>query len=363
MLCLSLLDFRDDALVLRNAYEMSFDERLEREKRIIRENRKTPLLIIITCTRIEVYSENHPISFESIERAFSLNHILSMDKRHSFFEDDALRHFYSLSLGLDSPLFGEDMILSQISEARGRAVATKGSSAYLMRLSQDVISFSKKMHTEHKIRVFDREIGLFFSDNVRKEERVLIIGSGELARLVAEELVKKGCSVMMTLRDTEKTFLIPPGAVAVPYDERRKLLVGADVIISASSGIYHTLDESDKPFLIGKVVYDLAEPHDIPDELAPLRLKELGIRTPVRDMLIETMKGRIEERIKAFKSDIEMREESLRAEDFSISVLRRLSQTIESLGLDSEKRKDLESAIGECTRKAYIEKERMARRR
>lgn len=363
MLYLSILDYRKEADALRSAYEMDGEERARREKRIRKESGNTPLLLLITCTRIEAYSTDRPVSFESMERAFSLNHIRSMDKRRNLSDVDAIRHFYTLSLGIESPLFGEELILSQIKEARERAIRNRSASSYLLRLSQDVISFAKEMHSKHKIRVFDDGIGKALAERIDRGKKILIIGSGELSRLVAAALVKNGCSVTMTLRDITKTFLLVPGGMAISYDERRDRVGDYDVVISSSSGIYHTFEESDGPLLEGKELYDLAEPYDIPSSLHPVRLRDLNVRMEERDTLVTLLNSEIDKRISFFEKDMEMRKEALKAEDFSISVLRRMNPVIDELLLDMDKRKGLEDALYDCVRKAYIETERKSRKR
>lgn len=363
MLYLSILDYRKEADALRNAYEMDGEERARREKRIRKESGNTPLLLLITCTRIEAYSTDRPVSFESMERAFSLNHIRSMDKRRNLSDVDAIRHFYTLSLGIESPLFGEEQILSQIKEARERAIRNRSASSYLLRLSQDVISFAKEMHSKHKIRVFDDGIGKALAERIDRGKKILIIGSGELSRLVAAALVKNGCSVTMTLRDITKTFLLVPGGMAISYDERRDRVGDYDVVVSSSSGIYHTFEESDGPLLEGKELYDLAEPYDIPSSLHPVRLRDLNVRMEERDTLVTLLNSEIDKRISSFEKDMEMRKEALKAEDFSISVLRRMNPVIDELLLDMDKRKGLENALYDCVRKAYIETERKSRKR
>lgn len=362
MLYLRELDYRCDAEALKSAYESSFDARVKAEEKIRKENRKTPFILIITCTRIAVYSYGNPISFESIERALSLNHIRSMDKRRKAEGADALRHFYTLSLGLESPLFGEALILSQIKEARERAIRTRNASSYLLRLSQDVIAFAKEMHSRFKIRVFDAQIGDAVASYIDKGKKVLIIGSGELSRIVADALIDKGCKVSMTLRDMDKTFLLSVGTSALSYDERHDRLKDFDVVISSSSGIYHTLDEKDAEALCGKLLFDLAQPYDIPSSLNPVRLSDMNVETPLRDALLSELEGQIEARMDSFNKDIEMKAEAMRAEDFSASVLKRMRFTIRDLCLDDEKEKSLEETLYESIRKAYIENERKFRR-
>ena len=183
-----------------------------------------------------------------------------------------------------------------------------------------------------------------------------------MLRIVADALIDKGCKVSMTLRDMDKTFLLSVGTSALSYDERHDRLKDFDVVISSSSGIYHTLDEKDAEALCGKLLFDLAQPYDIPSSLNPIRLSDMNVETPLRDALLSELEGQIEARMDSFNKDIEMKAEAMRAEDFSASVLKRMRFTIRDLCLDDEKEKSLEETLYESIRKAYIENERKFRR-
>ena len=149
-----------------------------------------------------------------------------------------------------------------------------------------------------------------------------------------------------------------------PREEVLSALYGYyDVIISSSSGIYHTLDESDAPALSGKTLFDLSEPYDIPSSLHPIRLSDMDIPMPERKRIIALLSNEVDRRMDAFECDIEMREEAMAAEDFSYSVMRRLRGVIASLSLSSEKEKSLTDSLYDSIRKAYIERERKIRRR
>lgn len=360
MLYLSMLDFRDDAESLRFQYELSYSERKEREEKIRKQNSNARLILLITCTRIEVYSERD-VSFESIERALGLNHIKCQKRRRKLTSEEAEKHLFLLSLGIDSPLFGEDLILSQIKEARARAIENKGSSSYLNRLFLASITFSKAMHSKYRIRFFEPEIALKLHSDIGNGKNILVIGSGVLARLIATELLKDN-RVKMSLRDISKDFLVPAGAEAISYDDRISYAKGADIIISASSSIYFTIGSEYYDELKGKVIYDLAEPYDVPSIFNPIRLKDLKLELKERAKLLSLLNKETDKALSSFRMDLEMKEEVLRSEDFSLSLLRRLNSVIERLSLTEDDRKSLESAISESAAKAYIESERKIRK-
>lgn len=361
MLSVVGFDYMDDVSALRGIYGLPVGRRQEIEKRVYRENRPEAMAMLVTCTRIEFYCfANRPVSFESAERALGLNHLEARSHRYLLEKTDAATHVYMLSSGILSPLFGEDTIVSQISEALGRSISLGQGSSALNRLLSDAVSFSRDLRRTRRMRVFDSSIPERTAQLLEGSSRVLVIGSGELARGVAALLVEKGHDVSMTLRDVGKTFLVVPGARTVAYDDRRKHLGVVDAVVSASSGLYYTLDKNDIPYLEGKKLIDLAVPYDIPDELGPVRLADLDIRTPERDELVSFVSAEAGKRAEAYFSSLSFLDVGVRAEDVALETVRRLHGHVWELdGLTVEQKKDLLDSIGDSVRKAYISKERV----
>lgn len=361
MLSVVGFDYKDDIPVIRGIYGLPPVRRMEIEKRVYRENRPEAMAMLVTCTRIEFYGfSDRPVSFESAERALGLNHIDAKEHRYLLKGNDAAFHAYMLSSGILSPLFGEDTIVSQISEALERSISLGQGSAALNRLLSDAVAFSRDLRKNRRMRIFDSSIAVKTAEILRDSSRVLVIGSGELARSVASLLIKEGHEVSMTLRDVDKTFLIVPGAEAVAYDDRRSRLSMVDAVVSASSGLYYTLDKNDIPNLEGKKLLDLAVPYDMPDVLDPVRLSDLDIETPGRDELVRHVTDEAAKRTEAYLSSLSFLDVGSRAEDVAMETVRRLHGHVSKLdGLSREQKKSLLDSIGDSVRKAYISKERV----
>ena len=254
-------------------------------------------------------------------------------------------------------LFGEDTIQGQMAQGAEAALLAGTSSPQLRKLFSEAVAFAKRIHTEINTRVFDSTITEEVRRRIEGYGNVLIIGSGEGARKTADALLSEH-SVTMTLRDDSKTFLIPPGTKHVPYDDRRMWIPEADVVISASSGLYHTLTEDDRDLVEGKLLFDLSTPPDLPSSFNAVRTEDLSIELPERNEVERKVRYEADKEVMKYLSWLER---SGRAEDTALSAeriatasIRRSSEMIMKLGLDDEKEKAFRSSLMENIRKAAL---------
>ena len=315
-----------------------------------------PFVLIVTCDRAEVVAEGH-VPPETLERALQLNPLSVSHCRYSF-EDDGT-HLFLLSSGIISPLFGEDTIQGQLREGAEAAALIGSSSSHLDKLFNMSVAFSKRIHTQYKVRVFDKTVIEEVKRQCEGKRDVLVIGSGMLARETASCLVQNH-TVKMTLRDVNKTFLIPPSVIPVSYERRVEEALDADVIISASSGLYHTLTLEDLEKLDGKLIFDLSSPPDIPDASGVIRIADLEVEEPEKERMISIVEKEAKEEVASYHSWLEkassMDDITVTAEDVAYETLRRLSSVISSLQLDDKKENGLRLSIVDSVRKSYIAK-------
>ena len=326
--------------------------------RKIMKNIRFPFVLIVTCDRAEIIAE-HEIPPEVLERALSVNPIAARKCRYSIKEDDVLCHVFLLSTGILSPLFGEDTIQGQLAESAECSRLVGSSSPALDKLLNMAVAFSKRMHSSYKLRVFDESIAEAVMKKLVGKRRVLVVGTGEAARMIAEKLLPEH-DVVMTLRDTTKTFLVPPGVRAVDYESRMDEAIISDAVVSASSGLYHTFSEDDVRKLAGKIIFDLATPPDIPPSESVVRVKDLGVREEKKENVVSLVSSAAEKEICSYK---EWQERSrtipdmkVMAESVALETMRRLSGPIASLKLDDECEEALRCAILDSVRKSYIAK-------
>ena len=336
-------------------YLVSVSRRLMRSLRF-------PFALLLTCDRAEVVAEGE-FGHEVLERSLGLNPAAVRNYRYTVEGDAAVRRMFLLASGILSPLFGEDTIQGQINDSleAGRTAGTL--SPRLAKLLNMAVSFSKRVHSGMRLRVFDGTIVDKVEELTAGYGQILVIGSGEGARMTAERLLRSH-RVLITLRDIDKTFLIPPGAVAVSYDERRKYIEQSDVIITATSGLYHTLDASDGTLIGGRLLIDLSSPPDTPPELHALRVEDMAIDLPERNNVTRAVEDAADEAVREYErwcmnSDASS-QISLKAESIAYETLRRMSDVITRSGIEDEKAFRL--SLFESVRKAVVSAEMNARK-
>ena len=321
-----------------------------------------PFALLITCDRAEVIAQaDGPI--EVLERALGLNPAKVREYRYSYEGEEALLRLFMLSAGVLSPLFGEDTIQGQLNDSLEAGLSIGTLSPSLAKLLNMAVSFSKRIHTEMKVRVFDQTIADAVAARLGGKGDVLVIGSGEGARIVAERLIPEH-KVRMTLRDTGKTFLIPPGAEAVAYDERLSYIPLSDGIVSVTSGLYHTLSADDGPILEGRMLFDLSSPPDTPPALHAITVESLAVELPLRDGVMERVRREAMNEVGEYKAWLLRSASSegiaLKAESIAYETLRRMSSVITRAGMADEEA--FRRSLFDSVRKAVISTEMDARR-
>lgn len=350
------LDFTKQPELFKNIQNINLDKLMGFQIKLTRLF-SFPCVLILTCDRAEVLSEFKPINYETLEHVLGLKSLLVKPYRYSYENKEALLHVFLLSAGIISPLFGEDTIISQLTDSEISSRLTGSASSRISKLLNMAVAFGKEMQSDDSLFKIDSSIIDEVVRLVGKNKNVLVVGSGTKARLIGEKLAEVGNRVKITLRDEKKVFLVPVKCEGVKYEDRYKYIESSSVIISASSGLYHTFKEEDRDlFDPSKLLFDLAVPHDIPDILEPIRLEY--VESPERDKTVLKVKALAEKRIKAFLDWNNAHESypglSREAEDFSLKVIQKLNSTLKELNICKEKENALRLSLYETIRKTYI---------
>ena len=184
---------------------------------------------------------------------------------------EAVRHLMQVSAGMQSQIFGDDQIVSQVKDAAALARELKTADAVLDTLFRRAVTAGKRVRTETRLtgvpasaaQAGVRRAERFFGTLAGK--RAVVIGNGEMGRLAARALVEAGCAVTVTLRTYRHgETVVPQGCATVPYERRMECIEGADLVVSATTSPHFTLTEqtaalSHPP----RLLLDLAMPRDI----------------------------------------------------------------------------------------------------
>lgn len=239
-------------------------------------------VIVSTCNRTELWvSEREGCRTDLKELLYSLKHIENEDRHqydHLFVlreSHQAYHHLFQTTCGLKSQVWGENQILSQIKKAIEEARETNTADVYLEKLFQIAITSAKRVKTCTKLTAADVSVATKALEKIReifpnlKRKQCLVIGNGEMGKIVAEQLVACGAEVCITLRQYKSgAYILPRLCTGVDYEKRFDEMVNADVVVSATASPHYTikaeqLDRVIKRSNKTRIFIDLAVPRDI----------------------------------------------------------------------------------------------------
>lgn len=207
--------------------------------------------------------------------------------------EEAMAYLFRITAGLESLVLGEDQILGQVRDAFDFSKTLGMTGKELNKVVRDAVTIAKKIKTELKIsekplsvsyigiQILEKRFGI-------KGKRALVIGSGRTAELAirylyeyeAEEVVV--CSrTFAHAKELRQEF---PRLVVIDYEERYRMLLKSQLILSATSAPHVVLRRSGiekareclgGEELTKKIYLDLATPRDIAPEIGDMEGAEL----------------------------------------------------------------------------------------
>ena len=242
-------------------------------------------VLISTCNRVELWLSGTPS--KKAEELLCEACGLDIENYRGYLvtrtDREAVEHLFALAAGLRSQVFGEDQIVTQVGNALTQSRDCGCAGPVLETLFRLAITAAKRVKTEVRLTAADRSAAVSTVEFLNKKfggldgVSCLVIGNGEMGRLIAQSLVQAGGVVQMTLRQYHHgEVIIPEGVKAVPYDERYHCLKDAQIVVSATASPHYTLRAEQMNGLGRPVVFcDLAVPRDIEPEIAALEGAEL----------------------------------------------------------------------------------------
>lgn len=273
-------------------------------------------VLLATCSRTELYLHAEgeralPDTAEALCRAAGVAASAFVTRREGA---DAVRHLMHVAAGMQSQIFGDDQIVSQVKDAVALAREAKTTDAVLDTLFRRAVTAGKRVRTETRLTgvpASAAEVGVrraerFFGSLAGR--RAVVIGNGEMGRLAARALVRAGSEVTVTLRTYRHgETLVPQGCGTVPYDRRLDAIEGADLVVSATTSPHFTLTAVQMQTLLcpPRLLLDLAMPRDIEStaagaQTALFNLDDLGDLGDADDTSRETAECILDEETREF---------------------------------------------------------------
>lgn len=224
-------------------------------------------MYVATCNRVEII-----ISTEN------LSSVKNKVKEHfkntggvCYIGDEAIKHIFSVASGLDSLVLGETQIVGQLKEAFSLAYENSNAKEDVSRLMH--FAFKCSAEIKNRTDVSKNKLSLSsvavdaLKDMVGGEQKVLIIGCGNVSKLVIRHVLKKTRhKVTVINRDKEKPLeykrVKNVDIEVADFKELEKEINKNDIIFSATSKLGFVIDKLiyiKEP----KIFMDLAMPRDI----------------------------------------------------------------------------------------------------
>ncbi|MDY3710854.1 MAG: glutamyl-tRNA reductase [Agathobaculum sp.] len=238
-------------------------------------------VLLATCNRTELYVHGAPDAeidaLGLLARAAGFDADTYRPLSVTRGGEQAVRHLMAVSAGLQSQIFGDEQIVTQVRDALCLARAAGTTDAVLDTLFRRAVTAGKRVRAETRLvgvpssaaAVAARRAEAFFGS--LEGRRAAVIGNGEMGRLAAAALRARGAAVTVTLRTYRHgETVVPAGCATWLYEKRYGLLDGADLAVSATTSPHCTVTAAGVSALLRPpaLLIDLAMPRDIEQAVA-----------------------------------------------------------------------------------------------
>jgi len=273
---LESLTFKDEEKVLKEAYSMSFVQEC---------------ILLQTCHRIEIYCTTdeaakevakHVIKFWSRKVGVSSDVLEDILQVH--YGKDALLHLFSVAVGLESMVIGEDQILGQVRTAyvKSKKVGTVG--LILEKAFMKAVNVGRRVRTETRmnegsVSISSASVDLAEEFGSLKGVKALVIGAGEAGSIVAESLRKKGVKRLFIANRTYSRGVKLASNVsgkAIRFSEMSEALSNVDLVVAAVStekpvlGVKEVEEALKKRKSKGLLIIDISQPRFVEEKVGSL---------------------------------------------------------------------------------------------
>jgi glutamyl-tRNA reductase len=239
---------------------------------------------ISTCNRTELYlAVSDTVEAEStalgvLTRQAEIPPTELLGHLYSHRGGEAAYHLFRVTAGLDSMVVGEAEIQGQVKRAYELALVEGATGPILNRLFRGALAAGGRVREETRIGQKGVSIPSVAVEVARRtlgdlaERRVLVLGAGETAELVARALVARGvASVFVANRHYDRAIGLAQRfhGKAVRFEELPAQLEAADIVVSATNSPHHIVEHDEleqvmrtregRPLLL----VDIAVPRDI----------------------------------------------------------------------------------------------------
>lgn len=267
-------------------------------------------VILQTCNRVEVFGAGNARDVERIKKTWAS--IAGLEE-NAFKENlevsegpEAYEHLLKLTAGLDSLVVGEEQILGQVKGSITTAREANASGNKLNTLFDKAIRVGSRVRNTTGISRGSISIGSMAvklaEENIDdlKSKRILLIGTGEAASLVAKSLKKRGIEFLVTSRTFErsKAFAETVGGKPTKFEAALASFKKVDVLFVATVApyflvTYDRVKDAMQSKKAGMMILDLSNPRTVDERVATIgRIKMFNL-DQIAEMVDKNMRTRI----------------------------------------------------------------------
>ena len=267
-------------------------------------------VILQTCNRIELFGTGKDFDLEKIKKTWAslagLEDTAFKENLELSENEEVYHHLLKLTSGLDSMVLGEEQILGQIKNSITAARNAKFSGERLNTLFDKAIRIGTRVRNSTGISKGGISVGSMAvklaEENVDelKTKRILLIGTGESATLVAKSLKKRAYEFFISSRTMErsKAFAETLGGKPIKFEDVLSGFENYDVLFVATAAPYFlvTFDRIKQAIdtkKTGMMILDLSNPRTVDEKVATLPGIKLMNLDQIAEMVDKNMRSRI----------------------------------------------------------------------
>lgn len=221
-----------------------------RSKELLELDAVEEVVVVSTCNRTEIYSIGPKQSCDQVRLWLQAKGGLSdeeMDKHCYVHErEQAVRHLFRVSGGLESLVLGESQIVGQLKDAWQMSNDAGAVGKVLDRLFQHAFATGKLIRS--KTHIGDHPVSVAYTTVMLAKQifgdlnskTVILVGAGEMVELCGRHLHDKGLnSLIIANRSIKRAEELAEqfGGLAVSLTELPEVLHKADILISSTASL------------------------------------------------------------------------------------------------------------------------------
>jgi glutamyl-tRNA reductase len=323
-------------------------------------------IILQTCNRVEVFGVSQSTDSGRLLDGWASAVDLSETEFQNVVEissdKDVVLHLLKLAAGLDSLVIGEDQILGQVKRAFEYSRSRQHIGSHLSILFEKAIKVGSRVRTDTALNKGSVSIGSmavnlageYFDD--LKTKKILIIGSGEGASLIAKSLKLRNIEFVVTSRTFQraKSFTDAASGIPITFEKALEEFHNLDLIFVSTIAPYYlvTYERIAKAMVRRKkalMIFDLSNPRAVEERVASIK----KVKLINMDQIAEV----VEKNIRSRRNEIQSAERIVDTEMKSVDILMKRTR-VEPMIISIFKNVD-EIRARELKKALYILKDRI----